>query len=195
VSYEIRHDRRHRLLHHLHRHSRLFHLLKGDLDTVRANLTTILATGTMRGGTGFIRDEIPCVCWSELTVAEVGQFLADPDALDQEYKAYGLVIDKLWLFARGGRPVIYQPDAEYELLHETQRFRHMRYEPDDDFDFSWIREWRVPAEALSLDRDKAAVLLPDRAALADLERRLGPEQLAGWQVVCLADLGVQVVDD
>ncbi len=33
---------------------------------------------------------------------------------------------------------MYQPEAEYEVLHESQRYRHVRYEPPDT-DYTWER--------------------------------------------------------
>jgi hypothetical protein len=78
------------------------------------------------------------------------------------YKPFGVMVDKAWLFDRGGRPVIYRPDAEYSLLHETQRFRHVRYEPGS-VDFTWEREWRLRADELELDPSVTTLVVPHRA--------------------------------
>src|SRR5690606_27816837 len=67
-----------------------------------------------------------------------------------------------WLFAGGGRPVIYQSDEEYEALPESLRWRHVRYEPhaDPPIDFSWEREWRIRVESLEIHPAISGVVLP-----------------------------------
>jgi hypothetical protein len=118
------------------------------------------------------------------------------------------MIEKKWLFTRGGRPVIYQSDTEFELLHEDQRFRHVRYEPDADVDFTWEREWRIRTNELSLDPKVATLIVPTRAweqwaqnqHTAMLSRRamltgfIGPKSVAEfpWHFLVLEDIGVNV---
>ena len=123
------------------------------------------------------------------------------------YKPFGVMVDKTWLFARGGRPVIYQSDAEYDLLKLEQQWRHVRYEPDRGIDFTWEREWRVQVDQLELDMDAATLVIPTR----DWERRFHDQHIAGlqrrsmlltgmmspksvaeipWHFVVLEDLGV-----
>ncbi len=65
---------------------------------------------------------------------------------------------------QGGRPVIYQPDDEYDVLPDSHKWRHVCYEPNADpvIDFTWEREWRLPVGELSFDPSVAAILVPDR---------------------------------
>jgi hypothetical protein len=44
------------------------------------------------------------------------------------YSPFGIMVSKQWLFAQGGRPVIYQSAEEYQLLTENHRWRHVLYE-------------------------------------------------------------------
>ena len=69
----------------------------------------------------------------------------------------------------------------------------MRYEPDDDFDFSWIREWRIHTEKLALDVPRTVAIVPDRHELEVIRARLPAEALEGWVFVPLAELGIPVV--
>jgi hypothetical protein len=83
-----------------------------------------------------IRGSWKCVCFTEAPENTFHQVLG-------KYKPFGIQVPKTWLFSQGGRPVIYQAGAEYELLPEPLEWRHMRYEPNTNppFDFSWEREW------------------------------------------------------
>jgi hypothetical protein len=45
-----------------------------------------------------------------------------------KYRPLGICLPKRWVFAQRGRPVTYQPDAEFDDLSETHKWRHVRYE-------------------------------------------------------------------
>jgi len=70
---------------------------------------------------------------------------------------------KKWIFQQGGRPVIYQTDQEFHSLPETFRWRHVRYEPQDNppIDFTWEREWRMPCSFLELRPEIASIIALD----------------------------------
>lgn len=57
--------------------------------------------------------------------------------------------------------MIYQSDAEYSLLPENLRWRHVRYEPDA-INFTWEREWRIRCAELAFDPRSAAIIVPSR---------------------------------
>jgi hypothetical protein len=130
------------------------------------------------------------------------------------YKPFGVMVSKSWLFSQGGRPVIYQPDEEFELLHESQRFRHVRYEPnapspDRRVDFTWEREWRILIDELPLVPDQTTVVVPTRVweewfqgkHMEGVSRRalvtsglIGPKSVTKqpWHFIVLEDLGVPI---
>jgi len=83
------------------------------------------------------------------------------------YSPFGLIFTKQWVFEQGGRPVIYQSSAEYDLLPEELRWLHVRYEPPV-VDFTWEREWRVHCAELSFDPSVAALVVPSRACVDEL---------------------------
>lgn len=189
--------------------SKLVHLTRGEPDQVAAEaFLSIVEDRKLRGGTECVKGGYRCVCFSEAPLSKLTQILANPSAKGMRYKPFGVMVDKSWLFERGGRPVIYQSDAEYSLLHETQRFRHVRYEPES-VDFTWEREWRVHADDLELDPSVTTLVVPNRTwekwALdqhtAMLSRRaivlrgmIGPRSVTEfpWHFVVLEDLGVDV---
>src|SRR5438445_703190 len=122
----------------------LVHLTKGATsDEAANNFRSIIQSGRLRGGNGHIRGGYNCVCFSEAPISVLAQILARNSVDGMRYAPLGVMVKKTWLFLAGGRPVIYQPEAEFELLDEQQRYRHVRYEPDRDIDHTWEREWRV----------------------------------------------------
>lgn len=189
--------------------NRLIHLTKGNTaDEAANNFINILRSGHIRGGNGFIRGGYTCVCFSEAPISVLSQILANPSVHGMRYAPFGVMVSKLWLFRQGGRPTIYQPEAEYELLHEEQRYRHVRYEPDREIDLTWEREWRLKTAQLDLDPGETTFVVPTRAwEKRFMEEHAGDQQglalaygeVAGlaikpfpWHFVVLEDLGVEV---
>jgi len=144
------------------------------------------------------------VCFSEAPVSKLAHILADKTP-EFRYRPFGVMLGKKWLFDQGGRPVIYQPDCDFELLHESQRFRHVRYEPGE-VDYTWEREWRIQTDELPLDLAATTFVVPTRDwetwvvdhHLAKLQRRgmimqgFGPRVPIPWHFIVLSDLGIDV---
>jgi len=130
----------------------------------KAVLKEILNSGDLRGGNGYIKGAYNCVCFTEAPISEVAALFRLAESMPVEdrprYEPYGIAVKKEWLFERGGRLVIYQPDAEYSLLPEELKWRHARYEPANGIDFTWEREWRVRVERLTLDPKATIVVVP-----------------------------------
>ena len=191
---------------------KLIHLTRGEIyEEAAQTFENILSDQKLLGGTGCIKGGFQCVCFSEAPISKLGTILANPMALGMRYKPFGVMVDKHWLFARGGRPVIYQADGEYELLHRDHRWRHVRYEPGI-VDFTWEREWRIHTDELPLDRDATTFVIPKRewesrffdkhiAKLGNLafftRGMIGPKSVAQvpWHFIALEDLGVTIPED
>ena len=185
---------------------KLVHLTRGETDQAAAD--AFVSILKLLGGTCDIRGDYRCVCFHETPISKLATILAICGPHGMRYKPFGIMIDKGWLFERGGRPVIYQPNSEFELLHESQRFRHVRYEPNDGVDHSWEREWRICTDALRLEPNEATLVVPNRAwekwlwdrHTAMLRRRsgvtgsIGPRSVSDfpWHFIVLEDLGVQM---
>ncbi len=134
----------------------LIHWIKGEShEEAFAVQRSIVREQRLLGGDGFIKGGYRCVCFTEA-----------PDSTFHEvvgkYRPFGIQVSKHWAFSVGGRPVIYQPDREYELLPESHRWRHVRYEPDTEppTDFTWEREWRIRADELQLPPGEARIIVP-----------------------------------
>lgn len=189
--------------------NRLIHLTRGMTPQEAANtFLSIFREGRLRGSNGFIRGGFNCVCFSEAPLGTLTQALAAPPKNGMRYAPFGVVVSKRWLFSQGGRPVIYQAHEEYELLHDSLKFRHVRYEPHRGIDHTWEREWRIHADNMVLQPDETTFVVPTRA----WERRFHEEHAddmaklnyavnipivepAPWHFVVLEDLGVEGFDE
>jgi hypothetical protein len=108
----------------------LVHLTRGSTAQEAANaFVSIFASRKLYGSTRDIRGGYKCVCFTEAPPAKLASILAEPAHRRMRYEPFGVMVTKQWLFERGGRPAICQPDSELELLHERHRYRHVRYEP------------------------------------------------------------------
>lgn len=126
-------------------------------------LINIVREGMLRGGSGRIKGGYVCVCFAELSrsLAAIGFTNA---AGNTRYTRYGVMVPKKWLFAQGGRPVIYQPDYEFALLPKSHRWRHVTLNlGNDHVDFTWEREWRIHCKELLLDPSVVSFIVPSRA--------------------------------
>lgn len=103
------------------------------------------------------------MCFSEAPLAALEHGLLSSSAYSR-YAPFGVMFDKKWIFEHGGRPVIYQPDAEYSTLPESHRWRHVRYEPttEEPIDFTWEREWRIQTDELCFDSSVCSIIVPDQ---------------------------------
>lgn len=96
--------------------ARLVHLTRGDPTlTAAVGFFQIVRERRLVGGTTDIRGGYRCVCFSEAPISKLAHLLADPSVQGMRYKPFGVMVDKAWLFAHGGRPVIYQPESEYRI--------------------------------------------------------------------------------
>jgi len=189
---------------------KLIHLTRGsNLDDAAKRFVAILHEKKLLGGTSDIKGGSRCVCFSEAPISKLGQILASPDLQGMRYKPFGIMIDKKWLFERGGRPVIYQPDSEYELLHEEQKFRHKCYNPKNNVDLTWEREWRIRINELPIDPETITVVVPNREWVRkilqsheEMVQRFGivigmapmPMSIikSPWHFIALEDFGVPI---
>jgi len=142
----------------------VIHFTKGASDDDAFNcLRNILAERQLRGGAGNIKGAHKCVCFTEAPLEVLPRGFVNSAAYSR-YSLFGIMFEKGWLFAKGGRPAIYQSDGEYAALPEHLRWRHVRYEPHADIpiDFMWEREWRIRVDELAFTPDVATVIVPDK---------------------------------
>ncbi len=143
---------------------KLIHFTKGDtFNDAFKNLQSIVQERRIIGSYGFVKGEYDCVCFSEAPLSSLEHGLLNSSAYSR-YSPFGVIFDKKWIFDNGGRPVIYQPDSEFDELLESHKWRHVRYEPtaEEPIDFTWEREWRIHTKELNFDPSVAALVVPDQ---------------------------------
>lgn len=147
----------------------LIHFTKGataeDYEGAFSHLLSIVNEGALRGGNGggFIKGGYICACFTEAPLASIRQGLVNSSNFGR-YSPFGVMFEKTWVFAHEGRPVIYEPEDEFELLPESRRWRHVRYEPTlaSPIDFTWEREWRTSCSELGFEPEDAVIIVPSR---------------------------------
>lgn len=162
---------------------KLVHFTSGNsYEDAFSNLCNILNERRIRGSHIRIKGGYSCICFTEAPLVSLADGLVNSKAYSR-YSPFGILFEKRWIFEQGGRPVIYQPDAEYVHLPEYMRWRHVRYEPttDPQVDFTWEREWRIERDELLLEPAHAAVVLPD-VGWANRLRATHDEQQS-WRVL------------
>lgn len=151
-----------------------------------AILTKIVMECRLRGGDGFIKGGYQCVCFTEAPLESIAEVVWESREDELKFQPFGVVVKKAWLFERGGRPVIYQPDSEYALLPEELRYRHVRYEPNAPrpIDLTWEREWRIRTDNLYLDPQNCEIVVQSGDHQARLEAAFGEQhgEAFPWKV-------------
>lgn len=144
----------------------LIHWIAGETEEEAFEvLHCIVSEHRLLGGTGHIKGNYSCVCFTEAPQEAFHQVFG-------RYRPFGIEVKKRWAFECGGRPVIYQPESEYEALPDSHRWRHVRYEPDaaPPIDFSWEREWRIQASELAFHPGDVRIVVPDDTWILSLIR-------------------------
>lgn len=189
--------------------NRLVHLTRATSDSdAGEKFRSIISNGYLKGSDRDIRGGFKCVCFSEAPLSVLTHslgLLADEKGM--RYSAFGVLVSKKWLFDQGGRPVIYQTNDEYDMLHEQQKYRHVRYEPDREIDYTWEREWRIHTEKLELVSTETTFIVPTRdweqhfierhiqdVALQSFVVGVPVSPKMEWHFIVLEDLGVEGFD-
>jgi len=180
------------------------------MEAAAKSFLSIFGNGELQGSSQCIQGGYKCVCFSDAPISKLATIIATPNAQGMRYKPFGVMVSKPWLFSKGGRPAIYQLRDEYKDLPESQRFRHVTYDPIKGPDFSWEREWRIHADKLPLDPTETTLIVPNRQwedrlrnefasrqfiTSVQLGRRGAPSSSFKWHFIALEDLGVPLPDE
>lgn len=144
---------------------KLAHFTSGtSLEDAYDRLQSIITERRLRGSGEKIRGGFFCVCFTEAPLPSLQHGLVNPLAYSR-YSPFGIIFDKQWIFERGGRPVIYQSDAEFDDLPDSMKWRHVRYEPlaNPPIDFTWEREWRLRSNSVQFSPSDTGIIVPDRS--------------------------------
>jgi hypothetical protein len=186
--------------------NKLIHFTRdsGDMNASE-RFYSIVSQGKIIGGRGFIKGGYRCICFTESPIAKFPYVFSSPEF---PYAPLGIMIDKVWLYEKGGRPVIYQADEEYNLLDESQKYRHKLYNPLKGIDYTWEREWRIHQDELTLDSTVTTLVVPNRKWVEEFKKKhtqsirnkamIFKDQAwfmikdFPWHFIALEDLGVKI---
>lgn len=150
---------------------KLIHFTRGvTADDAFNRLRRIIEERRLLGGNRMIKGGFRCVCFTEAPLPSLKKGFVNAEHFSR-YAPFGIMFSKSWVFSQGGRPVIYQPETEYQLLPKALKWRHVRYEPLSSLpiDFTWEREWRVRCEELTFGPQVAVIVLPNHQWTALLQ--------------------------
>lgn len=142
----------------------LIHFTKGtSIEHAFQNLKDILRDGKIKGATHLIKGGYNCVCFSEAPLPSIPDGLVNP-AYYSRYSPFGILVSKELVFSLGGRPVIYQPESEYDLLPQSHRWRHVTFNlvSSDKVDFTWEREWRLLVPHFDINPSNSKIIVPNK---------------------------------
>jgi hypothetical protein len=133
----------------------------------------------------FIHGETKVVCFQDAPLSGICQnayfeqrYREEKSEVKQRYSACGLMFEKLYVFSKRGRPVIYdRVDDAKSFLRPDQWWRIVNIDFNDSEDMvDWMheREWRVPGD-LAFDIRKATVILPDAETYRDFIEQCAEE--------------------
>jgi hypothetical protein len=184
--------------------STLIHLTREiDKSSAEDIFDKIVNEGKIIGSRKAIRGGYKCVCFSETPISAIGQIIAQEDK-EFRYGPFGFIFTKEYLFNLGARPVIYQPESDYNLLPDELKYRHVRYEPTSP-DWTWEREWRLKTDELTLDPKNVTLIVKDREKVDKIKKQklsgIDPLSIATdgyrsskkliWHFISLEDLGLK----
>ena len=167
----------------------------------------IVADKKLVGSSKSSRGPDNVICFSEAPISKIAQLIASTNVDSLKYRPFGVMFEKMYLYEKGARPAIYQSNKEFDLLHPDHRFRHVKFEPEHDIDFTWEREWRLRSDELSLEPEHVTLIIPNReiedelklehhgrVARASLITQFGPSMVGKflWHFIVLEDLGVEI---
>ena len=157
---------------------KLIHFTSGESPaSAFARLLPIIGERRLIAGNRMIRGGYRCVCFTEARLAAFADAFVGRAPFTR-CSRFGLMFDKTWVYDRGGRPVIYQPDSDFSILPEALRWRHVRFEPTSEqvIDFTWEREWRIPCDELTFSQAEAVIVVPNDQWVGALRRSHDAEQ-------------------
>lgn len=140
--------------------------------SAREVLRKILRDGKLIGTTAWAKHE-PVICFSEAPIQEFRSIcdlasIATSDEQKPRYEPFGVAVSKKWLFQKGGRPVIYDNDKAFSAYSPEQQYRLVPFDPTNECDYTWEREWRIKGEELYLDPLQTLVIVPTASEAFDI---------------------------
>ena len=170
---------RERIIHRNDISTRITHLTNGgSAEKAFENLISILTDKKIKGGLGYVNGNVPVVCLQESPLSSIAENLLYEKYLREEnhsnlyrYRAFGLRFSKLYIYKRGGRPVIYGDITEMKKILPVEEYWRIvdlkLNDLDNVIDWSHEREWRIKRE-LNFEYNNTEVIVPSRKYYKEL---------------------------
>ncbi len=126
----------------------LWHFTRRDQHPLET-LKKIVAEGRILGSKDKFCEQT-AVCLTEMPITEaIRQSPLLGEQMYNRFSDYGVGFRKAWIAARGGLPVVYQPNNMRSELPPSSAWRHCEMDFGKGIDFTWQREWRIPTDILA----------------------------------------------
>jgi len=150
------------------------------LGTASSVLRKILSDAQLMGTSGWTYGE-NVVCFTEAPMQEFDSIFSLVEiaaSKDQRprYEPYGIALPKTYVYEQGGRPGIYDHPSALDNLPQELKYRFVPYDPINEIDFTWEREWRVKTDLLPLVPEKTLVVVPTASEAVDLVYEFSDER-------------------
>lgn len=129
----------------------VFHFTRGANS--RETLIQILSDGAIKdiNHNGYL-------CFTEAPVLMLPEmFELFSSYKEPMFAPYGIGIHRDSLYKLGGRPVIYGTEEDKALISKELWWRFLMLKPGE-YDFSWLREWRLPKEEYIITDDDLVIV-------------------------------------
>lgn len=169
--------------------SKVVHLTREQTDATCVDTLVAMLTRQKINGSdpsqAFIHGDKSVVCFQDSPLSGICQNVfyeqkyreTNADAR-LRYRAAGLMFEKSYVFARGGRPVVYEvPSEAKRILNRDEWWRIVNFDLSDEdniVDWTHEREWRLPDD-FDFDRKDATVLVVNKEMYANFVRKAGAE--------------------
>ena len=109
------------------------------------------------------------ICFTEAPITMLpSMFRLFKKNADPMYAPYGVGIRKEYLYKLGGRPVIYGTSDDKKMLPKELQWRFVYLYPDS-YDFSWLREWRIPAAQVDLTYENCFAVVDTKKDYGEMQ--------------------------
>ena len=177
------------------------------MSNAKTTFFKIISDNKLIGTSSSSKGTDKVICFSEAPISKIAQIIASDNIEKMRYRPFGFMFEKLYLFEKGARPAIYQTGSEYKMLKEEQQYRHVKFELNNNIDWTWEREWRYKSGELVLEPEQVTLIIPNReieeelksehhgrVARASLVTQFGASIVGQfpWHFIVLEDLGVDI---
>lgn len=143
----------------------VFHFTKGS--KAKNTLETIVSNRALKDVKGY-----GYICFTEAPITMLPSMFSIFRKYEEPmYAPYGIGINKNLFYKMGGRPVIYGDENDRRIMPKELLWRFVHLNPDT-YDYSWLREWRIPINHLDLNIKDCFIIVDKKQDAIEMEELL-----------------------